>query len=168
MLASLSLSRRISYLTYVAWLFAEGVVAAFAQISAFPIKSTFGVVGLETYITLCVDSLLIFALLHSYVAGDFANYGVRLTIFLHQLGLLALSVWRLSIESTDDVRLMAGFRVTLFCCCVIVELSPISVEIGDLLTKIEEDIYTDNELALHAILREYRRMDDSEKDNANF
>ena len=44
---------------------------------------------------------------------------------------------------------------------------PISVEIGDFLTKIEEGIYTDNELALHAILRDDRRMVDSEKEVAD-
>lgn len=91
--------------------------------------------------------------MHSYVARDFA---VRRSFYNILLSTCIIWSVRLSIEIPNNVHVMTGFRRVLFCCYVVTEMRPISVEIGDLLTKIAYDIYTDNELALHAILREYR------------
>lgn len=144
-LSCMSFCRRCTAMAYVVWLFAEGCFLALTPAS-FPSTHTSSTIGMEVSILYCVASGLLLVLLHSYIGGRFARYGFRLITFIHQVVLIDLSLWRMAYYGATDVNAWFGARLFLLCCCVIAEMGPFIVEIGDVLTKIEEDIYSDEDL----------------------
>src|SRR5579859_5128488 len=96
-------SQRVAVFVYVAWLVVEGLNAIAHQIPAYPLRHAYHRTSLaiEVPVMYSVASIILFLLLHSYVGGAIANVALRLIISAHQLVLVLLSVWAISISRND-------------------------------------------------------------------
>src|SRR6202022_1867079 len=100
-LALMPLYRRVCAVIYVSWLSVEGFGAALYHFTS-PQTLDSRVPGVESSVMYFVGFGLLLVLLHSYVGGQFAQYGFRLTTFVHQVTLTALS-FLLLIHSTNEI-----------------------------------------------------------------
>ena len=105
------LYRRVCAISNVAWLFVEGLHAVFYQFS-FPRVVNSGMYGMEYPTIYFIGSGLLLVVLHSYVGGQVARYGIRLTTVVYQLGLIALSAWKYAI-SAGEAKLWNEFRAAV-------------------------------------------------------
>jgi len=62
--------------------------------------------------------------LHSYVGGQWRRFSLRATIFGHQVILLSLSLYNLTVMKDSNVRLWHGFRIAVIGYCVVSEILP--------------------------------------------
>ena len=96
--------------------------------------------------------MIVLLLLHSYVGGVFTKVGLRLLISAHQLVLVLLSVWAVAISRNDYMSIWFWFRGVVLCFCLAMDFRPIVVQVGQILIKLEEDIYSDIMLRVHEIV----------------
>jgi hypothetical protein len=134
--ASMPLRRRAWAVTYVLWLFVEGVAAAFRQFSAPPTLES-KVSGTESSIMYLVGSGFMFVLLRSYIGGNFVRHCFRLTTFGHQIILAALSLFVL-MNSTNKSYIWNGFRAAVLYGCASGEMEGYILDIEELWTRFDE------------------------------
>lgn len=136
LLASVPLRRRTWAIVYVAWLFVEGLAAAFHNCSTPPTLGS-KVSGTESSIMYLVGSGFMFVLLHSYIGGNFARYCFRLTTFGHQIILAALSLFVL-MNSTNESYIWNGFRAAVLYGCASGEMEGFILDIEELWAGFDE------------------------------
>jgi hypothetical protein len=132
-LSSLPFSRRLSVMTYFAWIVIEGFILVFARSST---STEYHYSRLEAPLIYFVASSFLLLLLHSYLGGRIANYVLRSTIFVHQILLVAFSLRNIALENQTGIRPWPGFRVAVMACCGIADMAAVFGQLRSYLGKI--------------------------------
>jgi hypothetical protein len=118
-LSTMPLFRRICTLTYVAWLFVEGLISVFHTRS----PATIGT-RMEPYL---IIAGLVFVILHSYLRQRVPRYLFPLLVFVHQVTLAGMSLSRYVRLGIQD-HAGAIVRLFLFSFCILAEVEGFTLD----------------------------------------
>lgn len=114
-LSTMPLHRRMCAIAYVAWLFVEGLFTVVDQFLAAP-TSYSRLFTIDRCAQYFVCSGLLLVLLHSYIGSPRARSGFQWTTLLHQIGLIAFSLWKYTNYVVNkNERSWDGLRGVVLC-----------------------------------------------------
>lgn len=112
---SMSLSRRIYALMYVAWLIVEGLISAFRNFVN-PQPPALAAHRMEYSIMYFIIAGLLLVLLHTYIARLIPRYFFWMIVCIHQMTFMALSLWTYACTGPVDQWERMVRSVFLFLC----------------------------------------------------
>jgi len=157
LITALSIPRRLAAISYTVWLIAEGVIIGAHS----PALSSFTFVpgvplAMDVSIGYFLSSALVLLALHSHLGGDTARRIFTAIRVTHHLGVVTMTLLSLLFSNNTYISSWFWFRVTLLCCCLVVELAPEALKTGEIVTLVEEDVLSDDMIALRDFLRAHR------------
>ena len=128
---TLTLSRRVSGAAYLIWIMVEGIFRL-----GHYILGQFGKgAGPDVLLFYFLAPALTVMVLQSYMGQKTTEVSFRLTLILHQLSLVAYSLWLLLLQGdlTGDIAVHPGIRAPYLSLCTIPETSALLSELGVIL-----------------------------------